>query len=311
MQTLTLANLLKEIGEELKISVYTGKSLVEKIEIKTERLSRPGLFLSGYEEHFDARRIQLIGNTEYSYLMSLSQDAMCDKLMKLVKRGVPAIIFTRGNRPPECLKKINTETCVLMTPEYTPYFQRRLYDYLCYKLAPFITVHGTMVDVYDLGILITGESGTGKSECALDLVSQGGALIADDVVKLIEYPKGSIMGTNPKKEDVFQNLIEIRGIGIIDVFSTFGIGAVKDRKKLDLVIELLQVKKAYTMERLVLEREKIEFLGIKIDKVTLPVIPGKHISAIIKTLALDFRLKLYGYNASKRVEEYLKRQKND
>ncbi len=311
MQKIRLADLIREVGEELGISIYSGKSLLESIEIESERLSRPGLFLSGYSDHFDEKRIQIIGNTEYSYLMSLSPHNRCERLKSLVDTKVPAIVFTRDNRPPSCLRRIAKNTVILTTPQYTPYFRRRLYDYLCFKLAPFITVHGTMVDVYDLGILLTGKSGTGKSECALDLISQGFSLISDDVVKLIEYPKGSLMGQNPKSEDVFQNLIEIRGVGIIDVFSTFGIGAVKDRKKLDLVIELLLVEKPYVVERFVLERKKTEFLGVKVNKVVLPVIPGRHISSIIKTLALDFRLKLYGYNATKRVEEYLRKHNDD
>ncbi len=308
MQRVTLSGLLSDIGEELKISVVKGKSLLKNIEIITERLSRPGLFLSGYEEHFDTKRIQIIGNTEYSYLMSLSPRKRCARLKRLAETGVPAIVFTRGNNPPECLKRFKTQTVVLQSYEYTPYFQRELYDYLCLKLAPSITVHGTMVDVYDLGILLTGKSGSGKSECALDLISQGFSLIADDVVKLVEYPKGSILGMVPREEDVFQNIMEIRGVGIIDVFSAFGVGAVKDRKKLDLVIELLLVEKPYTIERFVLERNKEEYLGVKIDKVTLPVVPGRHIGSIIKALALDYRLKIYGYNASRRVEEYLKKQ---
>ncbi len=307
MQKISLADLINEVGKELKISVYSGKSRLKKIEITTDRLSRPGLFLSGYREHFDEKRIQLIGNTEYSYLMSLSRTERCRRLKSLIDTGVPAIVFTRGKSPPACLKRLARNTAILTTPEVTRHFQRRLYDYLCFKLAPFITVHGTMVDVYDLGILLMGKSGTGKSECALDLISQGFSLISDDVVKLIEYPKGSLMASNPRSEDVFQNLIEIRGVGIIDVFSTFGIGAVKDRKKLDLVIEFLFDEKPYAGERVILERKKAEFLGIKVDKVVLPIVPGRHISAIIKTLALDYRLKLYGYNATMRVEEYLRK----
>lgn len=306
MQKLFLADLIREVGKELEINVYKGKRFLNKIEITTERLSRPGLFLSGYEERFDRNRIQIIGNTEYSYLMALSPQVRCDRLRSLAYTQVPAIVFTRGNKPPSCLNRVIKHTAILTTPQYTPYFQRKLYDYLCFKLAPFVTVHGTMVDVYDLGILLVGKSGTGKSECALDLISQGFALISDDVVKLIEYPKGALMAVNPRKEDVFQNLMEIRGVGIIDVFSTFGIGAVKDRKKLDLVIELLLVEKPYKVNRFVLERKKAEFVGIKVDKVVLPVIPGRHISSIVKTLALDYRLKLYGYNASRRVEEYLR-----
>ncbi len=308
MSQITLYELLSEIGEDLRISIEKGEEYVKDIIVTTERLSRPGLFLSGYEEHFDKRRIQIIGNTEYRYLLSLPYEKRCERIERLIKNNVPALVFTRGNKPPECIYKITEKTAVLSTPEYTPIFQRKLYDYLCFKLAPTMTVHGTMVDVYDLGILLTGKSGSGKSECALDLISQGFSLIADDVVRLIEYPKGSVMGVVPRKEDVFQNIMEIRGVGIIDVFSMFGIGAVKDRKKLDLVIELLIVEPPLHMGRFSLKKDYAEYFGIKIDKVVLPVVPGRHISAIIKALALDYRLKLYGYNATKRVEDYLKSQ---
>ncbi len=308
MSGLTLETLLSDLGEELKISVEVGEEYLKEIEITTERLSRPGLFLSGYEDHFDSRRIQIIGNTEYSYLLSLPYEKRCERLKRLMESNVPALVFTRGNKPPECIKKMSKRTVILLTQEYTPIFQRKLYDYLCFKLAPSITVHGTMVDVYDLGILLTGKSGSGKSECALDLISQGFSLIADDVVRLIEYPKGSVMGTVPRKEDVFRNIMEIRGVGIIDVFSTFGIGAVKDRKKLDLVIELVMVEPPANIDRFILRKDYTEYFSVKVDKVVLPVIPGRHISAIIKTLALDYRLKIYGYNATRRVEEYLRNQ---
>ncbi len=308
MSSFTLYELLSEKGEELKIFVHHGKEFLKDILITTERLSRPGLFLSGYEEHFDKRRIQIIGNTEYRYLLSLPEEKRCERLKRLIEKEVPALIFTRGNKPPQCIMNMAKKTAILTTPEYTPVFQRKLYDYLCFKLAPSMTVHGTMVDVYDLGILITGKSGSGKSECALDLISQGFSLIADDVVRLIEYPKGSVMGVVPRKEDVFQNLMEIRGVGIIDVFSLFGVGAVKDRKKLDLVIELFIVEPPASMARFSLKKDYTEYFGVKVDKVVLPVVPGRHLSAIIKTLALDYRLKIYGYNATKRVEEYLKSQ---
>ncbi|MDO4489540.1 MAG: HPr(Ser) kinase/phosphatase [Lachnospiraceae bacterium] len=280
--------------------------------ITVPELNRPALQLTGYYEHFEKERIQVIGYVEYTYLESMGEEKKYQAYEELMSRGIPCVIFTTEVLPSEeylnLAKKYNVPT--FTTKRSTSSFSAELMRWLGVQLAPTISVHGVLVDVMGEGILIMGESGIGKSEAALELVKRGHRLVSDDVVEISRVSEVTLVGTAP---DMTRHFIELRGIGIIDVKTLFGIQSVENTKSIDLVIQLEDWDKDKEYDRMGLEEQYIEFLGNKVVTHTLPVRPGRNLAIIVETAAINHRQKKMGYNAAKelyrRVQENLAKKR--
>ncbi len=302
---------VKEIMDEFSLEFLCGPSNLEDIMVYKSDVNRPGLALSGFFDKFDSKRIQLIGNAEYSYLSSFDSKERAYKLSALCKQGIPAIIITT-NLPLFSELIVESELYgvpVLRTNITTSRFQSALIAYLNVSLAPRITRHGVLVEVYGEGILILGESGLGKSETAIELVKRGHRLIADDAVEIKRTSARALVGSSPP---VIKYFVELRGIGIVDIRRLFGMGAVKDTEKIDLVIKLEQWDKYKSYDRLGLENEYTNILGIDVPTATIPIRPGRNLAVIIEVAAMNMRQKRMGYNTAEefnqRLTESLKKE---
>ena len=306
MSFITLKVFYEEKKEEWKIRLLAGGGGLEK-EIKTSEVSRPGLLFAGFETYFPKERIQLIGKTEMAYLSTLSPKNKREVAMCLYKHNPPALIFTRDLKPPRIFLNLSDEKNIPLfsTPQNTTTFARCLSEYLSYKLAPQTILHGTLVDVYGVGILLTGRSGIGKSECALDLVARGHVLVADDLVKLVHYPPRNLTGSSAAYDPSMKHFIEIRGVALIDVYSLYGIRSVRDTKKVEIHVELIDWSEALDYERLGIEEETSDFLGVKIPYLRLPLNPGKNIAMILEVIAMSYHLKEKGISPAKMFEKML------
>ena len=305
---------LTKIIEKMKLENLTPEIDVRGIRITQPDINRPALQMTGYFEHFEATRLQIIGFVEYSYIGGLNAEEERDVLEKLLAYPIPCIIFCRDLRPDDLFRKIAIEKGVplLMTKHATSAFTAELIRWLNVKLAPCISVHGVLVDVYGEGVLITGESGIGKSEAALELIKRGHRLVTDDAVEIRKVSDETLVGSAP---GVTKYFIELRGIGIIDVKTLFGVESVKETQEIDMVIKLEDWNKDREYDRLGLEEEYIEYLGNKVVCHTLPVRPGRNLAVIVESAAVNHRQKMMGYNAAKelyrRVQENLMRGGED
>lgn len=270
-------------------------------------INRPALQLSGYFDYFDSVRVQIIGYVEHTYLQTLSEKRKEEVYRQLLSYGIPCLIYTTEIHPDECLVKLanETNTPVFATDKKTSVFQAELIHWLNLELAPCITIHGVLVDVYGVGVLIMGESGIGKSEAALELIKRGHRLVSDDVVEMRKVSDDTLVGTAPS---VTKYLIELRGIGIVDVKTMYGVQSVKEKQSIDLVITLEEWDKNKEYDRLGLEEEYIEFLGNKIVCHSIPVRPGRNLAVIVETASVNHRQKQMGYNAAE--ELYRRVQQN-
>ena len=299
---------IKEISEKLQLTNYTEHIDLSDCYIKVRDINRPALQLTGFYEHFDSNRIQLIGMVEYAYLHSLqSEDERHEIYKKLFSYKIPAVIICRGLKPEKYFieEAERAGTPVLGTPRATSQFEASLINVLGYELAPTTTIHGVLVDVYGEGLLITGESGIGKSEAALELVRRGHRLVADDVVEIRQINDDTLVGTSPA---ITKYLIELRGIGIIDVKSLYGVECVKDTQTIDLVIKLEDWHRDTAYDRLGLDDEYMQILDKKVVCHSLPIRPGRNLAIICETAAVNHRQKKMGYNAA--AELYRRVQKN-
>ena len=299
---------IKEISEKLQLTNYTEHIDLSDCYIKVRDINRPALQLTGFYEHFDSNRIQLIGMVEYAYLHSLqSEDERHEIYKKLFSYKIPAVIICRGLKPEKYFieEAERAGTPVLGTPRATSQFEASLINVLGYELAPTTTIHGVLVDVYGEGLLITGESGIGKSEAALELVRRGHRLVADDVVEIRQINDDTLVGTSPA---ITKYLIELRGIGIIDVKSLYGVECVKDTQTIDLVIKLEDWHRDTEYDRLGLDDEYMQILDKKVVCHALPIRPGRNLAIICETAAVNHRQKKMGYNAA--AELYRRVQKN-
>ncbi len=298
--SVTLDKIVKEIGLEV---LYTPAEL-KSIPIYTAEVNRPGLLLSGYESYFDPTRIQLLGNMEKGYLGTMAEPVRQEALHRLLAKCPPAIIITHGAEPYEETRQYAAEFKVplLRSTASTSGTMGRLISYLSTELAPRITRHGVLVEVYGEGILILGESGVGKSETAVELVKRGHRLIADDAVELRRVSDRTLVGTSPENIRYF---MELRGVGFINVARLFGSGAVKLSEKVDLVVKLEPWDKTKNYSRTGLETETTDILGLKIPSTTIPVTPGRNLSVILEAAAINNRQKKMGYNAAKDLLERL------
>lgn len=291
---------LDKIVKELKLEVLYTPTELEKIPIYTEEVNRPGLLLSGYENYFEPNRIQVIGNMEKGFLGIMEPEDRKASLRRLFSKCPPAIIITRNLEMFEETEALAQEfkVPVLRSSNNTSGLMSGLISYLSVELAPRITRHGVLVEVYGEGILILGESGVGKSETAVELVKRGHRLIADDAVELRRVSDRSIVGTAPEN---IRHFIELRGIGIINVARIFGSGAVKMSEKIDLVVELEPWDKTKNYNRTGLETDTMDILGLMIPSTVIPVMPGRNLAVILEAAAMNNRQKKMGYNAAKEL----------
>ena len=300
---------LSGIAEFLNLKNFTEEMDLSEHYVTTRDVNRPALQLNGFFEHFDPGRIQLIGMVEWSYLNNRKTEEERKYIfMKLMSQGqVPAIIFCRGFEPePGLLQVARARNVPLLgTKRGTSEFLAELIYRLRYELAPTERIHGVMVDVYGEGLMITGDSGIGKSEAALELIRRGHRLVADDVVELRKIDNHTIIGSSP---DVTKHLIELRGIGIIDVKSLYGVECVEDSQQLDFVIKLEPWQKEIEYERFGLNDEYIDILDTQIVRHSLPIRPGRNLAVICETAAVNHRQKKMGYNAA--AELYRRVQEN-
>ena len=289
---------LEKVIREMKLDrlYYPNKEVL----IDTADLNRPGLQITGFFDYFDPSRIQVFGMVENTYLAGLSSEVRYNSLKRLFEKQISAVILTRNsNASAEMLKFAEEfETPVLRTSQPTSSFTSSLNAYLNVELAPRITRHGVLVEVYGQGVLILGESGVGKSETAVELIKRGHRLVADDAVEIKKVSSKSLIGVSP---DIIRHFIEIRGIGIVDVKNIFGLGAVKESEKIDMIIHLEAWEKGKQYDRLGLVDEYTNILGLDIPSLTIPVKPGRNLAVIFEVAAMNNRQKRMGYNAAEEL----------
>ena len=299
---------IKELIKKMDLKNMTPELNTDKIVLVHPDVNRPALQLTGFFDHFDKERVQVIGYVEYTYLQTLSENRKKELYEKLMSYGIPCLIFSTGLIPDEQLLQTANEKGipVFSTPRKTSSFMAEMIRWLNVELAPQISIHGVLVDVYGVGVLIMGESGIGKSEAALELIKRGHRLVTDDVVEISKVSDDTLVGTAP---DITRHLIELRGIGIIDVKMLFGVQSVRQTQTIDLVITLEDWNKDKEYDRLGLEEEYTEFLGNKVVCHSIPIRPGRNLAIIVESAAANFRQKKMGYNAAqelyRRVQENL------
>ena len=275
-------------------------------------VNRPALQLTGFFDHFDSERVQIIGNVEYAYIQTLSEERKSEIYEKLLKNQIPCIIFSKNLLPEEILlqKAEEKQIPIFATDKPTSSFMAELIRWMNVKLAPCISIHGVLVDVYGVGVLIMGESGIGKSEAALELIKRGHRLVTDDVVEIRKVSDDTLVGSAP---DITRHFIELRGIGIVDVKSMFGVQSVRETQNIDLVITLEDWSREKEYDRLGLEETYTEFLGNKVVCHNIPIRPGRNLAIIVESAAVNHRQKQMGYNAAqelyKRVQNSLTKRK--
>ena len=291
---------LNEVISKMNVENLTPQIDVSKIRIRQPDINRPALQLTGYFEHFAAGRIQIIGLVEYSYMQQMKYEDKERIYRKFLSLDIPCIVFCRELEPDEIFISIALENGVpvLMTRTATSNFTSELIRWLNVRLAPCITIHGVLIDVYGVGVLITGESGIGKSEMALELIKRGHRLVSDDVVEIRKVSEETLIGTAP---EITKHLIELRGIGIIDVKTLFGVSSVRNSQNIDLVIELEEWSKEKDFDRLGLEENYIEYLGNRVVCHKIPIRPGRNLAIICEAAAANHRQKAMGYNAAQEL----------
>ncbi len=288
--TVELSRIIKEYSLE---KLYVPE---EEVLINNNDINRPGLQFGGYYEYFDNTRIQIIGRAEESYIKELDEEDYLNRLDKFFASKPVAVIISRGLEIPKCKEYAEKHNVPLLrTAENTSEFMATLIAFLNLWLAPRVTRHGVLVEIYGEGILILGESGVGKSETAIELVKRGHRLIADDAVEIRKVSNKSLVGTAPNN---IRHFVELRGIGIINVSRIFGVGAVKLTEKIDFVINIEPWDNDKTYDRMGLEEESTEILGLNIPSVTIPVKPGRNLAVIVEVAAMNYRQKKLGYNAA-------------
>ena len=288
---------LKDIANEFSLEVITVPENYDDIYVRRADVSRPGLPLAGFFDDFESGRIQMIGNMEHSYLDSLGSAGRYESIDKFMAHDVVAVVVTRGLEIFPELKELAEKhsTPLFRTAETTSDFMASLIASLNVSLAERITRHGVLVEVYGEGVLILGDSGIGKSETAIELVKRGHRLIADDAVEIKRVSNKTLVGTAP---ELIRHYIELRGIGIVDVRRIFGMGSVKETEKIDLVINFEAWEQGKMYERLGLDTEYAEILGLKIPSITIPVKPGRNLAVVIELAAMNNRQKKMGYNTA-------------
>ena len=291
---------LSQIAEALNLTeVYVAENYKET-NISTVEINRPGLELTGYLEFFDNKRIQVLGNTEFSYLGRYGPEAQKMVIDSIFSFGPPAVIICRDIEPSNAIlesAKLH-KVSIFSTPQSTSDLTASLVQYLNKELAPRIIRHGVLVEVYGEGCLLTGDSGVGKSETAIELIKRGHRLVADDAVEIRRTAQTTLYGQSPEN---IRHFIELRGIGIINARKLFGMGAIKLQEKIDMVINLEQWDSAKVYDRMGLDNEYMKILGVEVPTLTIPVKPGRNLAVIIEVAAMNNRQKKMGYNAAREL----------
>ena len=291
---------LQRVIDEFKLeTIYIHKDASE-VMIDENDVNRPGLQLMGFYEYFNPERIQIIGKMEFAYLSTIDEKTRKERLQLLFAQRIPALIITRElpyfAEMLELAKEY--EVPLLRSKESTSNFMSGLIAFLNLNLAPRVTRHGVLIEIYGEGVFITGESGVGKSETAIELVKRGHRLVADDAVEIRKVSNISLVGSSP---DNIRHFLELRGIGIINARRLFGIGAVKMTEKIDLVVELEQWNSEKVYDRMGFDTEFVSLLGVKIPSLTIPVKPGRNLAVILEVAAMNNRQKKMGYNAAREL----------
>ncbi len=297
---------LRQLVEEFKLSIAYQSTDYDKICVEVDEVSRPGLPLTGFFEHFERLRVEVLGYVEMTFLEDQTPEKRLEIFDRLFAYRIPALVISRGQQPhPECIdmaKKHNIT--ILLAQETTSYVISNLISYLKSALAPRITRHGVLMEVYGEGIFITGESGIGKSETAVELLKRGHRLIADDAVVLKMTSSSQLTGSAPS---LIRNYIELRGIGVINVANLFGMGAVKEEAVVNLVVNIVPWEAGKHYDRMGLEDQTVDLLGVKLPCVTIPVSPGRNLAVILEVAAMNNRQKRLGYNAALELSQQLDR----
>ena len=305
---------IKQLIDKLELKNLTPEVDITGIKVTQPDINRPALQLAGYFEHYDETRPQIIGFVEYSYMEHMTEEDKREVYPKVLSEKTPCIVFCRDLRPDEIFLEtaVKNKVPVLLTQKSTSAFMAEIIRWLNVKLAPCISVHGVLVDVYGEGVLITGESGIGKSEAALELIKRGHRLVSDDVVEIRKVSDDTLVGTAP---DITKHFIELRGIGIIDVKALFGVSSVMDTTNISLVIRLEDWDKEKKYDRLGLEENYTEYLGNKVVCHNIPIRPGRSLAIICECAAVNHRQKKMGYNAAQelyqRVQNSLTRKREE
>ncbi|MGG0719956.1 HPr(Ser) kinase/phosphatase [Robertmurraya massiliosenegalensis] len=293
----------KDILDKFKLELISGEEGVNRPITMTD-ISRPGLELAGFFDYYPAERVQLLGKTELTFIQKLDPEIRSERLERLCTDITPAIVVTRDLPvPDELIEASEREAVPVLRSKFkTTRFSSRLTNFLETKLAPTTAVHGVLIDIYGVGVLITGKSGVGKSETALELVKRGHRLVADDCVEIRQEDDDTLVGNSP---ELIEHLLEIRGLGIINVMTLFGAGAVRSFKKISLVINLELWDQTKQYDRLGLDEETMRIIDTSVTKLTVPVRPGRNLAVIIEVAAMNFRLKKMGVNAAEQFASRL------
>ncbi|MCR5410420.1 MAG: HPr(Ser) kinase/phosphatase [Lachnospiraceae bacterium] len=291
---------LEEVIEKMSLTNLTPELDISEIKIEKPDINRPALQFADYFEMFDADRLEIIGAGEFSFIEQKSEEERRGIYDRFLNNPIPCVVFCRNLEPDELFLStaVKYKIPILKSSMPTSAFMAEIIRWLNVKLAPCISIHGVLVDVYGEGVLITGESGIGKSEAALELVKRGHRLITDDVVEIRKVSDETLVGSAP---DITKHFIELRGIGIVDVYALYGASAIEETQNIDLVIRLEDWDKDKDYDRLGLEEEHTEYLGNKVVCHVIPIRPGRNLAVICETAAINHRLKKMGYNAAKEL----------
>ena len=301
---------LTQLVEEFKLQVVYAATDYDKIRLTVEDIARPGLQLAGYFDHFEPMRLQVLGNVEASYVRKLSSTERALTFDRFFSYKFPALLIARGISPdPECLEMAKKHNITLLSShEATSTIVSALIAYLKAALAPSITRHGVLVEVYGEGLLLMGDSGIGKSEAAVELLKRGHRLIADDAVEIRKVTESSLVGTAP---ELIRNYIELRGIGIVNVAKLFGMGAVKAENEINLVVNIVPWNTQKVYDRLGVEDHFMEILDVNIPMITIPITPGRNLAVILEVAAMNNRQRKMGYNAAQEFTQQMDRYFQD
>ncbi len=297
---------LKTLVEEFHLTVAYASTDFDRIRITVDDVARPGLQLAGYFDHYEPMRLQLLGNVEMSYIEKLAPRDRAVIFDRLFSYKCPALLIARDLMPhPECLQMAKKHNItILRCSESTSAVGSAIITYLKNALAPRITRHGVLVEVYGEGILLMGDSGIGKSEAAVELLKRGHRLIADDAVEIRKISNTSLMGNAP---ELIRNYIELRGLGIINVAKLFGMGAVRTENEINMVVNIVHWDTQAAYDRLGLEDQYMEILDVKVPMYTIPITPGRNLAMILEVAAMNNRQKKMGYNAAQEFTEQANR----
>ncbi|MFN0118514.1 MAG: HPr(Ser) kinase/phosphatase [Elusimicrobiota bacterium] len=304
MSELTIKELYESCYKELKLDWISGKSGQNRV-AKVSEVNRPGLSLAGYFEYFRPERVQILGQGEYAYLQTLDNAKRLEMVGKMLSfKDLPCVIITHGREiTPEITEVSNrNNVAVFRSPLTTAHLIRELSAYLENRLAPMEMVHGVLTVVYGLGVLIMGDSGSGKSECGLELVKRGHILVSDDIVEVRHHPGELLVGSSGP---LLKHYMEVRGLGIIDIKQMFGVSSVKDSARIELVVKLELDKGDGEYDRIGLENKNMEILDVPVPEVVLPLRPGRNVAALLEVAALNQRLKQEGIYAARDLNKKL------